>query len=271
MVKQPPTVKNKKQIDPCLLAPNMDSLSRKSATENSPTTNPWEKTVQTWTSLATRDNHFPHTNQSQGQTQAMAQEKKAEETIITGSTSHKEPNPTNPSFKFNVHAPEFVPRSLPQTPISGYFYPYLQFLGNGVGDWIYFAEQNPSSFVAGSQARTAANTKGNNDVVQKIVKQVEYQFSDTNLIASDFLMKIMNKDPEGYGMELFIVTFLWWLVSSFIFFLLVLSWNSSNVCNCILEEDKVSWYQPSNVDQISSNLDKACMSLLLLTTDLVTI
>ncbi|KAM0952268.1 putative lupus La protein [Dioscorea sansibarensis] len=128
----------------------------------------------------------------------MAQEKKAEETIITGSTSHKEPNPTNPSFKFNVHAPEFVPRSLPQTPISGYFYPYLQFLGNGVGDWIYFAEQNPSSFVAGSQARTAANTKGNNDVVQKIVKQVEYQFSDTNLIASDFLMKIMNKDPEGY-------------------------------------------------------------------------
>ncbi|KAH7662138.1 La-related protein 7 [Dioscorea alata] len=126
----------------------------------------------------------------------MAQEKKAEEIIITASTSHKEP--TNPSFKFNAHAPEFVPRSLPQMPVSGYFYPYLQFLGNGVGDWIYFAEQDPSSFVAGSHARTAASTKSNNDVVQKIVKQVEYQFSDTNLIASDFLMKIMNKDPEGY-------------------------------------------------------------------------
>ncbi|KAJ0983197.1 hypothetical protein J5N97_011452 [Dioscorea zingiberensis] len=128
----------------------------------------------------------------------MAQEKKAEE-IITGSTSDKEPNnPTSPAFKFNVHAPEFVPRSLPQMPISGYFYPYLQFLGNGVGDWIYFAEQDPSHFVAGSHARTTGTTKSSNDVVQKIVKQVEYQFSDTNLIASDFLMKIMNKDPEGY-------------------------------------------------------------------------
>jgi hypothetical protein len=29
--------------------------------------------------------------------------------------------------------------------------------------------------------------------------QVEYQFSDTNLVANDFLTKIMNKDPEGYG------------------------------------------------------------------------
>lgn len=29
--------------------------------------------------------------------------------------------------------------------------------------------------------------------------QVEYQFSDANLVANDFLMKIMNRDPEGYG------------------------------------------------------------------------
>lgn len=33
-----------------------------------------------------------------------------------------------------------------------------------------------------------------------VCNQVEYQLSDTNLVASDFLMKIMNKDPEGYGM-----------------------------------------------------------------------
>uniref|UniRef100_A0A453BQG4 HTH La-type RNA-binding domain-containing protein n=1 Tax=Aegilops tauschii subsp. strangulata TaxID=200361 RepID=A0A453BQG4_AEGTS len=33
---------------------------------------------------------------------------------------------------------------------------------------------------------------------QKIVKQVEYQFSDINLVANEFLLKIMNKDSEGY-------------------------------------------------------------------------
>jgi La-related protein 7 len=30
-------------------------------------------------------------------------------------------------------------------------------------------------------------------------KQVEYQFSDINLVANEFLLKIMNKDTEGYG------------------------------------------------------------------------
>lgn len=160
----------------------------------------------------------------------MAQEKKAEEIIITASTSHKEPT-INPSFKFNAYAPEFVPRSLPQMPVSGYFYPYLQFLGNGVGDWIYFAEQDPSSFVAGSHARTAVSTKSNNDVVQKIVKQVEYQFSDTNLIASDFLMKIMNKDPEGYGMELFIVNIFFMGIS---FIILVLTHSLMEQFQCLL-------------------------------------
>jgi hypothetical protein len=29
--------------------------------------------------------------------------------------------------------------------------------------------------------------------------QVEYQFSDINLVANEFLLKIMNKDTEGYG------------------------------------------------------------------------
>ncbi|KAG1347326.1 la-related protein 6C [Cocos nucifera] len=130
----------------------------------------------------------------------MAQENKEGE--VNGSTKGAEANETM-GFKFNVHAPEFVPRSYSQaSPISGYFYPYLQFFGNGEGglgpDWIYFAEQEPSHFVPEVHSKISGHSKNNNDVIQKIVKQVEYQFSDTNLVASDFLIKIMNKDPEGY-------------------------------------------------------------------------
>ncbi|XP_038981901.1 la-related protein 6C isoform X2 [Phoenix dactylifera] len=130
----------------------------------------------------------------------MAQENKEGE--ANGSTKGAEAN-GSVGFKFNVHAPEFVPRSHSQAPpISGYFYPYLQFFGNGGGglgpDWIYFAEQEPAHFVPELHGKVPGHSKNNNDVIQKIVKQVEYQFSDTNLVASDFLMKIMNKDPEGY-------------------------------------------------------------------------
>ncbi|WOL07741.1 la-related protein 6C [Canna indica] len=115
-------------------------------------------------------------------------------------------------FKLNVHAPEFVPRSHLQAPttaaappFSDCFYPYLQFFGNGGGattlgpEWFYFADQEPVHFMPDFHGKVAAQSKStSNDVMQKIVKQVEYQFSDTNLVANDFLMKIMNKDPEGY-------------------------------------------------------------------------
>ena len=37
------------------------------------------------------------------------------------------------------------------------------------------------------------------EFLSHICNQVEYQLSDTNLVASDFLIQIMNKDPEGYG------------------------------------------------------------------------
>ncbi|URE17345.1 hypothetical protein MUK42_10992 [Musa troglodytarum] len=112
-------------------------------------------------------------------------------------------------FKLNVHAPEFVPRSQSQAvppPLSGCFYPCLPFFENGCGGaalgpgWFYFAEQEPIHFIPDFHAKVAAgHSKGSNDVIQKIVKQVEYQFSDTNLVANDFLMKIMNKDPQGFG------------------------------------------------------------------------
>ncbi|XP_074564489.1 la-related protein 6C-like [Curcuma longa] len=130
-------------------------------------------------------------------------------------TTTMEAGGPSPRFKLNVHAPEFVPRShLPAvatapSSLPGCFYPYLQFFNGGGGggggslgpEWFYFADQESTHFVPdfyGKGAAAASHAKNSSDLTQKIVKQVEYQFSDTNLVANDFLMKIMNKDPEGY-------------------------------------------------------------------------
>ncbi|KAJ4962858.1 hypothetical protein NE237_022797 [Protea cynaroides] len=105
------------------------------------------------------------------------------------------------SFKFNAHAPEFVPRAQPQMPISGYFYPCFDFLGGSSGaDWVYVAEREPVQMVPNSNISVPNSTKNflSNDLRQKIIKQVEHQFSDMSLVASDLLAKHINKDPEGY-------------------------------------------------------------------------
>ncbi|CAL4942921.1 unnamed protein product [Urochloa decumbens] len=129
-------------------------------------------------------------------------------------------------FRFNVHAPEFVPVSPAASPMgasplvaAGYYSPspFLQLsaggggggvgLGLGTADWNFLAEPDPAFFlpdfghaeIAGATG-IAGHPKGASlvDIAHKIIKQVEYQFSDTNLVANDFLTKIMNKDPEGY-------------------------------------------------------------------------
>ncbi|TKV92796.1 hypothetical protein SEVIR_9G184100v4 [Setaria viridis] len=124
-------------------------------------------------------------------------------------------------FRFNVHAREFVPVSPAASPMGasalaavGYYSPFLQLPsgsggGGGLGavDWNFFAEPDPTFFlpdfghaeIAGAAGITG-HPKGASpaDIAHKIIKQVEYQFSDTNLVANDFLTKIMNKDPEGY-------------------------------------------------------------------------
>ncbi|KAM0825671.1 hypothetical protein ACQ4PT_069411 [Festuca glaucescens] len=120
------------------------------------------------------------------------------------------------SFKFNVHAPEFVPMSptAATTPMSapagGYYSPFLQM--QTAPDWSFLHDHEPvffmpdfahAKFAAAAAASNSAGAKGGagggtTDVAQKIVKQVEYQFSDINLVANDFLLKIMNKDSEGY-------------------------------------------------------------------------
>ncbi|XP_066398438.1 la-related protein 6C-like [Miscanthus floridulus] len=131
-------------------------------------------------------------------------------------------------FKFNVHAPEFVPMSpAPASPIAspmsapagGYYSPFMQMQpGLAPADWSFFHDQEPVFFMAdfahakfgaatatataagaaGSNSAQAKGTAATTDVAQKIVKQVEYQFSDINLVANEFLLKIMNKDTEGY-------------------------------------------------------------------------
>uniref|UniRef100_A0A0D9VVR2 HTH La-type RNA-binding domain-containing protein n=1 Tax=Leersia perrieri TaxID=77586 RepID=A0A0D9VVR2_9ORYZ len=125
---------------------------------------------------------------------------------------------STPPFRLNVHAPEFVPMSPAASPMAsplaaaGYYSPFLHLPGGGgIGlgtDWSIFAEPDPTTFFLPDfgHAKVACVGVGNGqpkgaspaDIAQKIIKQVEYQFSDTNLIANDFLMKIMNKDPECY-------------------------------------------------------------------------
>ncbi|KAH9656235.1 La-related protein 6C [Citrus sinensis] len=116
--------------------------------------------------------------------------------ISTSSSSASAP------FKFNVQAPEFVPRSHTQMPISGYYYPCFQYIGGtatGSADWIFVGDQEPVYVISSPSVAMPSNTSKNvltDDLRAKIIKQVEYQFSDMSLLANETLSKHMNKDPE---------------------------------------------------------------------------
>ncbi|MED6212478.1 hypothetical protein PIB30_083682 [Stylosanthes scabra] len=117
---------------------------------------------------------------------------------------------TQSGFKFNAQAPEFVPRSHTQVPISGYFYPCFQILGGSSdSDWFYVGDHDPAACLIPAAAAASAiatapipNCSNKNvltpDLQQKIIKQVEYQFSDMSLLANESFQKQVNKDPEGY-------------------------------------------------------------------------
>nr|XP_023898664.1 la-related protein 6C [Quercus suber] len=107
------------------------------------------------------------------------------------------------SFRFNAQAPEFVPRSQTQMPISGYVYPCFHFLGGTAGcgsNLFYVGDQDPACLISNHNVVPPSLSKNTqtNDLQQKINKQVEYQFSDMSLLAYDALAKHINKDPEGY-------------------------------------------------------------------------
>ncbi|KAM1420860.1 hypothetical protein ACFX2I_003181 [Malus domestica] len=114
-------------------------------------------------------------------------------------------NPRSPSFTFNAQAPEFVPRSHAQMPISGYFYPCFHFLGDSTAspDWFYIGDQElPPYLISNNPNINPLSNRSKNalpdDLQQKIIKQVEYQFSDMSLLANESLAKHISKDPEGF-------------------------------------------------------------------------
>jgi len=91
----------------------------------------------------------------------------------------------NNNFKFNAHAPEFVPRShSTQMPISGYFYPCVQFIDGSttvVGtDWFYLNSNDRDPFnIFPNSLTSLANSSRNvltDDLQEKIVKQVQLFF-----------------------------------------------------------------------------------------------
>lgn len=92
--------------------------------------------------------------------------------ISTSSSSASAP------FKFNVQAPEFVPRSHTQMPISGYYYPCFQYIGGtatGSADWIFVGDQEPVYVISSPSVAMPSNTSKNvltDDLRAKIIKQV---------------------------------------------------------------------------------------------------
>ncbi|KAM7474924.1 hypothetical protein LguiB_022167 [Lonicera macranthoides] len=117
---------------------------------------------------------------------------------------NKMDNTSRIPFKFNAQAPEFVPGSHTQMPVSGYFYPYFQYLGGGSSgsDWIYVGRDQDSIHLASSTPNVLISNYStdvpSDDLQQKIIRQVEYLFSGLSLLANESLVKHINKDPEGY-------------------------------------------------------------------------
>ncbi|KAK7252058.1 hypothetical protein RIF29_35763 [Crotalaria pallida] len=134
----------------------------------------------------------------------MAQVQPEEKINDTQQQQQNETSNSN-SFKFNAQAPEFVPRSHTQMPVTGYFYPCFQILGGNAADsdWFYVGDTDPTTCLIPAHNLPLPNSSKNansltHDLQQKIVKQVEYQFSDMSLLANETFQKQINKDPEGY-------------------------------------------------------------------------
>ncbi|XP_027101595.1 la-related protein 6C-like [Coffea arabica] len=112
------------------------------------------------------------------------------------------------AFKFNADAPAFVPRApVPapppaSVPVSGYFLPCFPIFGGTNGtDWLFLGDQDTISLVSKSNATSPTQQSKHvltEELQKKIIKQMEYQFSDMSLLANDNLAKQIYKDHEGY-------------------------------------------------------------------------
>ncbi|KAJ4965560.1 hypothetical protein NE237_017409 [Protea cynaroides] len=112
-------------------------------------------------------------------------------------------------------------------PLSGYFYRcFYIFSGSSGSDWFYVAEQEPVQLIANSNIALPNSTKNflSHDLRQKIIKQVDHQFSDMSLVASDLFVKHINKHPKVYVSNNFVCEN--WYCYSY------------NICYCILKENK---------------------------------
>ncbi|XP_076940710.1 la-related protein 6C-like [Bidens hawaiensis] len=138
-----------------------------------------------------------------------AQENNNKEKEMTAKKDEMISNSNSNSFKFNAHAPEFVPSSHTQIPVSGYFYPCFNYVGvgvsdvNGSPDWVYVGggdQDQQVQFFSNPDIVIPTYSKNvlTEDLQQKIIKQVEYQFSGLSLLANESLVKHISKDPEGY-------------------------------------------------------------------------
>lgn len=116
------------------------------------------------------------------------------------------------AFRFNADAPAFVPRAptpappprppaAAPVPISGYFLPCFPIFGGTSGtEWIFLGDQDTTSVVPKSNATSPPQQSKvlTEELQKKILKQMEYQFSDMSLLANDNLAKQIYKDPDGY-------------------------------------------------------------------------
>lgn len=85
------------------------------------------------------------------------------------------------SFKFNVQAPEFIPRSQTQMPISGYFYPCFHILGGAASPyWFYVGDtETPANLITNANINLpncSSKTILSEVFHQKIIKQVFIYF-----------------------------------------------------------------------------------------------
>ncbi|CAM6059058.1 unnamed protein product [Sphagnum tenellum] len=97
----------------------------------------------------------------------------------------------------NAEAPEFVPKTVATSPVGGDLVSACHsgtiFLGKE-------QDQAPLHGATGVAAAAAAKQPVvvTEELKSKIVKQVEFYFSDTNLPTDHHLMKYVKKDPQGF-------------------------------------------------------------------------
>ncbi|KAL5231113.1 hypothetical protein ABZP36_029889 [Zizania latifolia] len=123
----------------------------------------------------------------------MAQDEALDSSSSTASAS------ASSAGRLNAAAPEFTPRSAAQhhsnprrqhrgaylhQPHHHHHQPHLQ-------HWYHHGEEEGDT--SGADQRALPE-----DVARRVVKQVEFYFSDVNLATTEHLMKFMTRDPEGF-------------------------------------------------------------------------